>query len=279
MAGPGWWTAQFWLKASYLGFVLGPDKGLDSWHKGLEKALVRARTWAAQGLGLYYSLIVYKIYIISVLSFVAQLEEVPAYWEDYEGRILRTLIPGPFRWALPADFRGLQRDYGFPVEAPDLRLVSEAARFRVAHREAARQGGLGIRRWLDRLAAAWQASEATVLGIWRQWLSVPYVQLLKDSLHALAANGITLIAVEERAAAGSPRPWSDKVMTRVIQLTQKVAHAMLKEQQRLFPVVRLRAKLEKFDLSVFPRQVADRAVCFLQRLPGLVPPRVMVAVL
>ena len=246
----------------------------------MDKALSRAQTWASQGLGLFYSLIAYKIYIISVLSFVAQLEEVPVRWEEHEGHILRTLIPGPFRWALPEDFRGLRRDFGFPVEAPDLRVVSQAARFRVAHREAASRGGLGLRRWLGRLEAAWGSSEAIVrLGTWREWLNSSYVRILTDNLRALAASGVTLVAVEERAAGGRPRPWSIQVTSQVTRLTQKMAHAMLKEQQQRFPVIRLRAKLENLELSVFPRRAADRSVNFLQRLPGLVPPRVMAAVI
>ena len=281
-AGPGWGAIQVEDKAKYLGFILGPGKGECSWQQAIAKAHERAAMWAKLGLGLYYCLLVYKVYVVSVLTFIGQLELPPAGWCQDEAQLFRTLIPGPggglHSWARPDDFYGLRRDFGFPTEAPSLCVTLRSAKFRVAHREGKKAGGLGRLRWLDRLQEAWRRCEHVVrLGRWAEWFRAPYLQILTDNLRELAAEGITLGAVEERATRTWAKPITQAQHEEVQRTTQRIAHAMLKDREIRDPANRLRKKMKELPLSVLPRVAADRAVQFLRCLSTLVPPRVWAA--
>ena len=62
-------TCRGW--ATYLGFILGPDRADRSWSKPLEKALARARLWGQLALGLQFGAHVYRIFVVPTLSFFA----------------------------------------------------------------------------------------------------------------------------------------------------------------------------------------------------------------
>ena len=210
-AGPGWGAMQVEDRAKYLGFILGPGKAEHGWTQAFAKAHSRAQAWAKLGLGLYFSLIAYKMYVASVLSFLGQLELLPAAWKQGESseekKLFRKLVPGPYRWACTGDLCGLARDFGFPTEAPDLEVTFRAAKFRVARHEGRCIGGLCRSPWLASLEEAWRRSEHLGrLGRWRAWLRTPYLQTLSDNLKELARAGITLNTVEDRAMQAMVRP-------------------------------------------------------------------------
>ena len=124
---PSWGQVQVRHWAEYLGFVLGPDKADRSWAKALRKAEARARMWAPLALGLHFACVVFRTYVASILGFLLQLEPLPASWPPVEARILRALVPGPYRWCSADDLHGLRQDFGFPQKFTDLRQVSLAA--------------------------------------------------------------------------------------------------------------------------------------------------------
>ena len=277
-AGPGWGAVQVEERAKYLGFILGPGKADHSWRQAIAKAHDRANAWAKLGLGLYFSILVYRVYVVSVLSFIGQLELPPNSWRQDEKKLFSKLFPGPNGWARPDDFYGLKRDFGFPVEAPDFCTTIRAAKFRIAHREGRQVGGLCRNRWLRRLEEAWWRSEhAGRLGRWSEWFRTSYLRILTDNLWELEAKGITLETVEGRVARIMARPITPAQIEQIRMATQKTANAMLREQEVRNPASRLREKLKDTPLSVLPRVAADRAVQYLRRLQPLVPPRVWAA--
>ena len=204
---PSWCAVECRGWAKYLGFILGPDRAERTWDQACSKALQRARLWRDAGLGLQWSALVYQVYVASVLGFLLQLDRLPSHWESTEASLLRALVPGPYRWCLPADLHGLHRDFGFAREFPDLRMTSIAARLRVLRNEAVAQGGLPVRFWLQRLAAAGQRSPHLArLVRWRLWHSSSFCHYLASAAHELAGAGVTVQEVRMRAAQANCLP-------------------------------------------------------------------------
>ena len=277
---PGWCAVECRGWAKYLGFVLGPDRAERTWDQACSKALQRARLWRDAGLGLQWSALVYQVYVASVLGFLLQLDRLPSHWDTTEASLLRALVPGPYRWCAPADLHGLRRDLGFAREFPDLRMTSIAARLRVYRHEAAAQGGLPIRRWLLRLAAADHRSQHLARWAhWRQWHSSSFCHYLASAPRELAAAGVSGQEVRMRAAQASCEPITPRQVRRERKRTQRAAVELLRVRETRRPEVRMRRKLESWALQLYPRLRAQRALLVLPRLAAIAPPRVSAAVL
>lgn len=74
---PSWGGVRISYTAEYLGFRLGPGDQHASWYKPLEKYTGKAVAWSKTGCGFQLACLAYPIYIISALSFVAQLCNPP----------------------------------------------------------------------------------------------------------------------------------------------------------------------------------------------------------
>ena len=118
---------------------------------------------------------------------------------------------------------------------------------------------------------AWHAGGA--------WFQQPLLRNLQDATDSLAAQGATLASVEVSIRGSSPRPWPLAIAQRVHGELQQAVGSLLRQQDRIHPEVRMRHKMSKWGLPVFPRVVAHRAVLMLRRLHRLVAPRVIAAVL
>ena len=137
-------------QAKYLGFILGPGAGEDSWRAPLAKMVDRAGAWGALGSGIFYTCEAYRIFVASVVMFVAQLRPLPDAYKSAEAQALSRLFPGPSNWATPA-FMARLKSVGFPCELLDVRCAALAVQARVAHYEDLRQGGLRVRERSRRL--------------------------------------------------------------------------------------------------------------------------------
>ena len=62
------------------------------------------------------------MYVLSVLSFLVQLEPLPPEWGKLEERTLASLIPGPSYWTRPKDPHQL-KDLSMPQNAHNLSLI------------------------------------------------------------------------------------------------------------------------------------------------------------
>jgi hypothetical protein len=89
---PRWEEVKISHSAKYLGFYVGPKRGELSWKAPLEKFLERAKLWGKLGLGFMITVQAYQVYISSVIQFVAQLEDLPHDFNDYERRATQALL-------------------------------------------------------------------------------------------------------------------------------------------------------------------------------------------
>ena len=248
--------------------------------KPLEKALSRAKLWGQVALGLQFAAVVYRVYVASTLSFVLQLDNLPTDWPAWEGRMMRALVPGPSRWSDADDLHGLRRDFGFAQDFPDLRQIAAAAKLRVMQYEARQQGGLQVQEWLRRLADAERAFAQNVrLCLWRGWFDASFCHILAAATRDLRAEGISALRIRRHAAGEVQEPFTPAQEQRARQHFQRSATTLLQNSHARFPEVRMRQRLEHWDLPLFPRIRAQRAVAMLQRLSAMSPPRVFAAVL
>ena len=95
---PRWADMKMDSAAEYLGFPLGPSSGSRSWHQPLEKFDERAGVWGKVGCGFQLTLVAARVYLFSVLGFVAQLLPAPEMWTVHERAAIAKLFPGPRGW-------------------------------------------------------------------------------------------------------------------------------------------------------------------------------------
>ena len=140
---PDWVGVVIASSAKYLGFYVGPGKCDSSWKEPLRKYLARAKQWGKLGLGMLLSLQAYKVYISSVLQFVAQLEPLPADFASAERSAVHALLPGPTAWMVPSCLKDAAH-FHFPAALLDRNATSVAAKVRVTRFDNAAQGGLRV---------------------------------------------------------------------------------------------------------------------------------------
>ena len=101
VAGAARLWAEFTLAghAKYLGFLLGPTRASLAWDTAFTKMQERALVWKRIGGGMLVSVVAYRMYILPLAGFLAQLEELPSCWQHVEQRLMVTLFPGARGWA------------------------------------------------------------------------------------------------------------------------------------------------------------------------------------
>ena len=266
---------------TYLGIVIGPGAGQSSWKKPLAKYLETAKAWGAQGLGLQYGALAYTTYVLPILSFVAQVCPIPEEAYKMEAKALRYMVPGPYQWCLPVDLFYLNPLYGQPRAFPRLADTVQAAQARVYHWENHKHGGLKIQEKCNsirRLRA--EIDDIGRLVYYFEWLeSSPAVVLLKNrcALSAMGLDDGTLFNLAGQAQQLEDRDADNVKLVR--QNFQRKARQAICNHSSPDPVARMRHKLARFNLPGLARHTSESCVRLLQRLAGLVPPRVSAACL
>ena len=113
---------------------------------------------------------------------------------------------------------------------------------------------------------------------WSKWHDSCFAELLSEEVRAAEAKGLSFVAIEDHAA-GQPRPWTQSTFKKVQRSFQKTCSLLLDSPATVLREIRLREKLQRWPLSIFPRCRASRAALVIDTLAKLVPPRVMAAVL
>ena len=93
-----WEEIQFAGFGIYLGFATGPEKGDASWFKATDKFLKRATLWGLQGTSVHVGIAAYSTFAVSVLSFIAQLEDPTDEVRQAESKAISEIVSGPFNW-------------------------------------------------------------------------------------------------------------------------------------------------------------------------------------
>ena len=138
---PSWAGIQLTAAARYLGVYVGPQKGDLAWKGPVAKFQQRAQLWGRLGLGMTGTLHAFRVYVASVLLFVAQVQPLPSQYDNIERKALQALFPGPRGWITASCLRDLKA-LGNSTALLDVPATALAAKVRVARFEA--QGRLAI---------------------------------------------------------------------------------------------------------------------------------------
>ena len=273
-----WFGATVDTHGRYLGFEIGPGKGVTSWIKPSQKARDRVAAWSWGELGLYYSTQVWNAMVLSLFLFVGQLEQLPQPVLDDEARLLRRAAPGAGGWCGTNELHRLRRSYGLAGEFKSLAATVEAAQFRVACRENSEHGGLQVRRRTRMLAEARRTTEHIDREHrWSGWYDASHCRTLQAALEKFRVAGITEQLVDETAAGIHPRPWTQATAQLIRQRFQRTAGDLMARQDQYDAERWTRRKLWRWNLR--DRRQAARSLTRLRGLGVAVPPRVVAAVL
>ena len=276
---PAWEQLHFDTSAKYLGFYLGPGRGNRSWDKPLKKYEDRAGYWGRAGGGLHATAVAYSIYILPVLSFVAQLEDPPDNWEEIESRCFRKLIPSPGNGCMPL-LAPLLELTGMPKSFASLRHMAKAAKLRVATREAAKAGGLHVEQRSRALQDRERLTSHVVRAArWADWLHSCFLHRIAKAVAELRACGITEQSLVDEAV-GAP-PWSPaqaRRAARCIQRTAVAAQARLQNGQAECHRL-LRRAADRWRMRVLPGLRVERFLSTTRWLRTRTQPRVVAAML
>ena len=271
-----WFGVKVSLHGRYLGFEIGPEKGVLSWSKSLEKAWERVEMWDWSSLGLFYVTQVWNVMVISLLSFVSQLESPPQTVLAAEEALLRKVAPGPHDWCRPSELRHLKRAYGFASEFRDVASTAAVAQLRVVRWANWRHGGL---RLCDREARLQQARRRTLYPDrdvrWSRWYASSHAAVLEGNQRELRNRGVTVQRVESAAAGDAVQPWDQDVWRRIRTTFQRTARSLMQATEFYDALAWTRHKLELWGIR--DRRDAERSLRRLQQLGDAVPPRVMAA--
>ena len=133
-------------KGKYLGVQVGPDSGDTFWDHAIAKYLGRAKAWGELGMGLHYSIVAYRTYVLPVLSFLAQFKRPSPKVLAAETKALTLMVPGPYQWCSKEDLYHLGKHWGQPLSFPRLDDMCLAARTRLHLFENADRYGLDTRK-------------------------------------------------------------------------------------------------------------------------------------
>ena len=174
----------------------------------------------------------------------------------------------------------LKKWYGMPDGFVDMRLRQRAAKFRVAWTESRSSDGAPVRRWSRALRLLRASSEfLTRRARWAEWCDGCFAIQLADEVRVAEQRGLTFTIVEDNIS-GQPRPWTEGAARKIKKTLQKTYTSLLDGTPVALRETRLREKLGRWPLTVFPRLRASRAARIadaLRRAPP--PPRVIAAII
>lgn len=84
------------------------------------------------GCGIVATSVHYRVYCLSVLTFIMQMHEVPGFVLDSERANLKLLIPGPAQWLPKGCVTNLHEVFGLAASFPPIATMSMAVRARAA---------------------------------------------------------------------------------------------------------------------------------------------------
>jgi hypothetical protein len=234
--------------------------------------------WAGKGLGLQFSAMAYNMYAISVLAFLAQLEEPPAETYRIEERALLRTATGPANWASPEDLWHLKESYGQARSFRSVQMMALTSQARVATVE-----NLTVRGRCLKMRAA-DLDKLLLTGefigrrrVWKDWYQRCHVLVLRNALQQLLVRGIQLerILGELRRTSSSTlgvesaRPLSANLQKSIAK--HLIAAGKPDAEDRV------RYKITRWKLQGPPAHVSRRVLGKLCRLAHLVTPRVAAA--
>ena len=144
--------------------------------------------WTSFSLGLHMSARIYNCFVITVFSFLWQLEHSLASVFDAEDKTLRKFSPGPGEWRVVTDLFCLQQHYGQTLSFHSIRHSSFASKLRVFMLEdfevSAKMCAL--------TDARRNAYRFDLVAQWRTWYDSTYVNVWHESAQRASSLGIDI---------------------------------------------------------------------------------------
>lgn len=267
---PGWSDFAIASSAKYLGIYLGPQRGFRSWARPMLKYLERAKIWRKIGGGLHITLQAYRVYVMSVLTFVAQLVAPPPEWEQTERQACQILFPGPTGWMTPPCLKGLKL-LGMPMELPQLPAIAQAAQCRVCRYENATHGGLHITTRTARLDSLFSSCPLhDRVDMWGPWPRHTVLHQIHHRNADLLQQDPTYEVTKKRAGQNV-----DKHRTS----WQRACYATLRTSYKVEVARHMRRRLDRWHIPLLPGKRYCRVTLLLKGLAKKTPPRIPAAVL
>ena len=263
----------------YLGFATGPEKKSHSWDGALAKFLERIRAWDWSSLGLQFAATAYNTYAMSVLSYVAQLEQPPERVIEAERSALRKVAKGPGNWAKPEDLWFYKENFGGAVSFASMHFTAWSSQVRVCTWEGIARGGIHATQRASALGLTLTVGE--YMGrrrTWDDWYKMSHVCVLRSAMERLSGAGISLSSIFNELAHDEPPPWNQRRLAIVKKGFQRQVRMRLLARHCPDAEERLRHKLKRWRFDGIPRLLVCRSIQRLRRLRSLVPPRVGAAV-
>jgi len=192
-----WFQFQLDSTGKYLGFFIGPwGTAEKNFKKAMDKFESRCETWVRLGCGLQDNIIIFNTMCLSVLSFVAQLVNVPEpvvnrikYWKQRFAR-------GPWNWLLDTDLDHLS-GLGFRAQTKDLSVVAAAAQLRVVHGPGGLSAGTLLRRREGIEKCRRDCDDLILRSAHTRWVSHAPTQTILSTMERLRDTGMTKACIHE----------------------------------------------------------------------------------
>eukprot|EP00933_Yihiella_yeosuensis_P061336 TRINITY_DN6413_c1_g1_i1.p1 TRINITY_DN6413_c1_g1~~TRINITY_DN6413_c1_g1_i1.p1 ORF type:complete len:286 (-),score=23.24 TRINITY_DN6413_c1_g1_i1:312-1169(-) len=192
-------------------------------------------------MGLFLNSLVYRTFIVPVLSFVMQLGPSTCNLEDEHRFAMRCLVPGPGNWISIGDLEQLKSAYRFPLEFQNLRYTNLAVKLRVIHDIVP-----DLRQKCRELELTQADSLRRPFGTWHYG---SLFSALLDTVLFLESHGVTVSSVNAHVRSNVGVSFQTAARELIIQ---RVA-------PRYFPLARIRAKLVRWRLDCMG-DLVDRRV-------------------
>jgi len=259
-------------KAKYLGGYLGPEAGNASWVGPLAKYLDRVKQWALLPIGLAHTLEAYRLYIASVLSFVAQFMSIPAEFKAAEALAVKRLFPGSKDWISAAALHSAKR-LSLPCNLVNLESIAIASQARMAMHEDFVNGGLRVEARADSLTRTFGVADNMERAwTWRSWLETSIVLRLRASL-----GTVLRLEAGSNAPHALARPRGDYILAEFRAGWQARAYALHRGDCPTPLLRHARRRLDRWRVAALPGHRTARLLQGLAEIKSLVPPRALAA--
>jgi hypothetical protein len=210
----------------------------------------------------------YQVFIVSVITFVGQLIELPEDFQATEDKAIQLLFPGPRHW-INGDTLKTMKSLHMPKEFYDAHINSLAAKAPVARFENSSNGGLQVERRCIALLQVMNTPDNVIrVGRNSRWLQSNMLFNLQSSLKELRAVETKLgVEVSLLGIDGHPEQARQNWQARAANLFKAVRSYSFH--------IHARRKFDKWNIPTLPGHRLMRWQRGLKTLKDLVPPRVI----
>ena len=263
----------------YLGMFIGPEKRDNSWTKTAAKYQDRLLDWPWSEMGLHPAIYTYNTYVLPVVLFVAQLEEPPGHVLALEQKAVRAIAPGPGNWCNPQDLH-FGDALGLAHRLRPLQETCQASMLRMHRWEAHADEGTSWARLRTELNDNLSSTRFLVRrGTWDNWYKSHAPTVVLKVVAEAAAKGITAERTRAAVTGVEIGPLTVAMEKKHKRGTQNWFSKQLLQQRGFSPEMRIRHKVDRWQLQGPPARTARTIHRNLLKLRRLVPPRVRAAVL